>query len=214
MIERAESIVSGGLVLEGVLTLPDGKGRHPGVVVCHPHPQYGGDMHNNVVQVLCAALQALEIATLRFNFRGVGASGGAHDGGHGEAEDARAAVRHLSALPELAPAQVGLAGYSFGAGMALLAAAGVRALGLVSPPLRMLEADRLAAFPGEVLVISGDADHVAPGEALAGLVEGARTGIKVHVVQGADHFWWGHERELTEAIGPFFRRALHDGRAD
>lgn len=214
MIERAERIVSGELVLEGVLALPDGGGKHPGVVVCHPHPQYGGDMHNNVVQVLCTALQALEIATLRFNFRGVGGSGGAYDGGHGEAEDAAAAVRHLSELPEIAPARVGLAGYSFGAGMALMAAAGARALGLVSPPVRMLEPDRLAAFPGEVLIISGDADHVAPGETLAGLVEGARAGVAVQVVQDADHFWWGHERELTEAIGPFFRRALRDGSAD
>lgn len=213
MIERDETIQSGGLNLEGRLALPAGAGRYPGVVVCHPHPQYGGDMNNNVVQVVCTALQALEIASLRFNFRGVGRSVGVYDDGHGEAEDATAAVKHLAALPEIEPAWVGLAGYSFGAGMVLLAAAGVRALCLVSPPVRMVAPDRLAAFPGDVLIVSGDADHVAPGEALAGLVGGEHANIQVQTVRGADHFWSGYERELAEAIIPFFERALKHGRA-
>ena len=214
MNERDESIQSGDIRLEGVLALPDGGGPHPGVVVCHPHPQYGGDMDNNVVQIICAALHALGIAMLRFNFRGVGRSGGAYNGGRGEAEDAAAALRHLEALPEIDPGRVGLAGYSFGAAVALNAATGARALCLVSPPVRMVSSDRLAAWPGPVLAVSGDADHVAPGEELTALVESAGGSVQLERVPGADHFWWDHERELGEAVGRFFRQALHDRRAD
>src|SRR5688572_2580189 len=80
------------LVLQGILARPEGFGPFPGVVICHPHPLYGGDMENNVVQVITRALVKQGIAALRFNFRGVGLSGGRHGEGIGEQEDVRAAL--------------------------------------------------------------------------------------------------------------------------
>ena len=87
----------------------------PGAVICHPHPMYGGSMDNNVVEAIIAAMWRRGYATLRFNFRGVGASEGEYDGGEGEAEDARAAVEFLAAQPDIDRGAIALAGYSFGA---------------------------------------------------------------------------------------------------
>ena len=87
--------------LEGRLHLPEDGRPIAGVVVCHPHPLMGGDMDNNVVMGVCRELVGCGMAVLRFNFRGVGASAGAHDQGRGEVEDAREALRYLASLPEL-----------------------------------------------------------------------------------------------------------------
>ena len=105
--------------LEGDLYLPNSDVKLPGVVVCHPHPMMGGDMYNNVVSAMCKSLFDLGIVSLRFNFRGVGDSAGTHDKGIGELSDAKAAVTFLSALPEVDEERIGLAGYSFGAGIAI-----------------------------------------------------------------------------------------------
>ena len=100
-----------GTRLEALLALPESP--RAGLVVCHPHPLYGGDMHNPVVVRASEVAQGLGLATLRFNFRGVGASTGVHDEGKGEQDDVLAALDMLAArLP--AGRQVGLAGYSFG----------------------------------------------------------------------------------------------------
>src|SRR5258708_33693766 len=85
------------LTLEGLMANP--RGDAPAAVVCHPHPMYGGSMFNNVVEAILGALWGLEYATLRFNFRGVGASEGEHDGGRGEADDAAAAMEFLLSQP-------------------------------------------------------------------------------------------------------------------
>ena len=105
--------------LEGCLHLPEDGRPIAGVVVCHPHPLMGGDMHNNVVMGLCRELVGCGMAILRFNFRGVGASAGTHDQGRGEMEDAREALRYLVSLAEIDDRSIGLAGYSFGAGVAM-----------------------------------------------------------------------------------------------
>ena len=103
-----------GQSLEGALTLPD---RCPaGVVLCHPHPRYGGDVDSPVVVAAAEAGAGQGLATLRFNFRGVGDSGGAWDEGRGEQDDVRAALALLQ--QRLQPiARLALAGYSFGASM-------------------------------------------------------------------------------------------------
>ena len=204
MTERHIRIPSGDLELEGILHLPDGDPPCPGVVVCHPHPQYGGDMHNNVVMVLCEALTERGIAALRFNFRGVGRSTGAYDGGRGEALDAAAALTCLAGSEEFEATAVGVAGYSFGAMTALAAADDrTRALALVSPPLQWLDRERFNGFRGPLLLVAGDADHVTPEQPfreLAASVDAA----EAHIVVGADHSWWGYERELAGIAGAFF----------
>ena len=123
-----------GIVLEGQLDLPDEGAATPsaGVVICHPHPQYGGEMTNNVVMAVSSSIVAYGMAALRFNFRGVGRSGGAYDNGVGEQDDALAALEALATgvvgddLPD--EMRVGLAGYSFGGGVARGAARGALSL--------------------------------------------------------------------------------------
>jgi uncharacterized protein len=93
-MEEDVNFTSGGITLEGLLSRSSKQAR-TGVVVCHPHPLRGGDMHNTIVAALVDGFQQAGIATLRFNFRGVGASTGTHDDGNAEQEDVKDAVSYL-----------------------------------------------------------------------------------------------------------------------
>ncbi len=195
--ERRISIKSGRLALEGMLH------EDPGdlaLLMLHPHPQYGGDMDNHVVTGICGAVVELGASTLRFNFRGAGRSGGAFDGGVGEADDARAAAALLRA--EAPGRRFVLAGYSFGAMVAAAVAADVApdALVLVSPPIR---GGALVALPDGVptLIVGGYADERVPVGALRALEGLAR----VVVVPGAGHSWWPGLGALLDATTGFVR---------
>src|SRR5262245_51195760 len=119
MEERATFAVAGGIRLDG--RLAGGPGARAGLVVWHPHPVYGGDMDSPVVVRTAEVGREAGVATLRFNYRGVGTSEGSYDNGVGEQEDIRAALNTLRA--QLAPgAPLGLAGYSFGAWVSALVA--------------------------------------------------------------------------------------------
>ena len=197
---QAVTFQAGDLTLEGALHLPE-KTPAAGVVVCHPHPLYGGDMDNNVVMAACQALVERGIAALRFNFRGAGNSQGEHDNGNGERDDLRAALEHLRSLPEIDSDRIGLIGYSFGAVVSAEVASGaLRALTLISPPVEF--ADIKVAWGCPALIIGGDMDHLAPVERLELVAESP--GVELFVVSGADHSWWGCDDELGEAIGQFF----------
>ena len=118
--QTAVEINSGKLRLEGLLDIPDsGDSKCPGIVLCHPHPRYGGDMHNSVVTGVAAELTERGFGVLRFNFRGVGSSEGEFDWGAGECEDAKAAVDHVSLVEEIDSSRIGIVGYSFGAAVAI-----------------------------------------------------------------------------------------------
>ncbi|HJX69980.1 MAG TPA: hypothetical protein VJ441_02685, partial [Dehalococcoidia bacterium] len=99
--------------------MPQGEPPFPAVAVCHPHPLYGGDMHNNIVLAICSALAEASIAAFRFNFRGVGRSQGAFAEGVGAQEDVKAALAFLTPSSKVDSQRVGLAGYSFGTRVAL-----------------------------------------------------------------------------------------------
>ena len=196
-------------LLEGELYMPDTDGPVAGVVVAHPHPQRGGSMDNNVVWALCEGLRAAGIASLRFNFRGVGRSEGKYGGGEDETFDVLGALSFLAAQPGIAPGSVGLAGYSFGARVSLAVAAEaprVRALLCVAPPLREpLPANGQLACP--FLVLVGDRDAAAAGglERYASYLPDPQ---RLQVVQGTDHFWRGFEPVLVDAARRFFAEAL------
>jgi len=199
---RAVTFAAGELSLEGALHLP-AAAPAPGVLVCHPHPQYGGDMDNNVVVAACEALAAGGCAALRFNFRGTGGSDGAFDQGKGEQDDARAALAWLAALPEVDERRLGLVGYSFGAVVAAEVAGGqLRGLALISPPLNY--ADLRVAWGCPALLLGSDQDPLAPAARLR-LVADA-PGVELHLVTGADHSWWGYEDELGSVLAEFFGR--------
>jgi alpha/beta superfamily hydrolase len=195
-------IPNGALQLEAVLRMPDA-GATTVAVICHPHPQRGGDMDNNVVMIAARAALDVGLGALTFNFRGVGRSTGDHDNGIGETDDVLSALAHARSLDGIE--NVVLAGYSFGAGIAsTLVDEDIAACALVAAPTNRLGADTLVATTHTpLLLISGDRDHVSSVNAL---LNAKRDGVEVVTVAGADHFWWGYESQLHAALKGFFER--------
>jgi len=174
-------------------------------------------MSNNVVLAICEALVERSIAALRFNFRGVGKSGGEFGGGIAEQEDVKAALAVLPSTAEIDPKRIGLAGYSFGASVALPVALHderVKLLALVSPALSDSGWAQLRKYSRSKFLIAGDADSFIPQERLR------RYGIEIadrqqcQVVSGADHFWSGHEAEVGQKVARFFTIGFNQGQCD
>lgn len=168
-------------------------------VLCHPHPLYGGSMDDAVLAALEDGLRPHQFTILRFNFRGVGGSEGAHDGGSGEVEDVLAAIEYLRA--EEGADEVLLAGYSFGSIMALKAAVQVQpdALLLVAPPMSMAAGVPLQEIHCPVQLILGEHDDFVDVNEASEAFSTAR----VHVVQGADHFFFGGAAEIADVVHEF-----------
>jgi alpha/beta superfamily hydrolase len=212
--EAAETLTTtDGIALEARLGIP--RSSHGGVVVCHPHPLYGGDMDNPVVVRIAEVCAELGLATLRFNFRGVGRSTGAHGDGVAERGDVEAALARLTAVVG-AERPLGVAGYSFGAMVAADVATrhrGLAGVALVAPPLARMDAGRLASlrpFADRVLIVAGTRDEICPPEAVERL-RPAIPGVTVHSVDGADHFFFGKLYPLGEAVVQWVQRALLPG---
>jgi uncharacterized protein len=205
MPARQVQFPSGDLQLEGILYSPD-QPSSTVVVVCHPHPLRGGDMHNNVVMAIAGAVQAAgHHAAFTFNFRGVGASEGSHDEGRGEQDDVRAAIACALSLEGVERAS--LAGYSFGAGVAANVAAkdSFEALALVSLPTSHPNLEsRLHAYSGRLLLLVGDADHVSSAEKLQSIAEARKNATEFICLPGVDHFWRGAEPPLEQHVSAFF----------
>jgi len=202
MKEQRVTFPSQNLTLEGLYAPPKDAAGAKGAVVCHPHPQYGGSMYNNVVDAALAALWGRGFATLRFNFRGVGESEGSYGGGEGEAVDAAAAVAWMRGQSGLQGAPIILSGYSFGAAAAWSAAAragALQALVLIAAPMRMMNTGSLPPI-GNILLIAGSHDSFCPAAELEGLCARLGKGASFRVIDGADHFFGGYEEEVTAAL--------------
>jgi len=203
MKEQRVTFPSGSLTLEGLLAKPDGDRAVRGAVVCHPHPQYGGSMYNNVVDAVLAAMWKKEWATLRFNFRGVGESEGEHSGGAGEADDAAAAVGFVTSQPGVQRDGAVLAGYSFGSIAAVTSAPKIENLGalvLVALPLKMADVQALTDFAEPIVLAAGDGDMYCPVPQLEALHKELGARAQLRIIEGADHFFGGCEVELADAI--------------
>ena len=198
-LERAVAIdLDGSSALEGIYLAGGADGV--GAVVAPPHPLYGGSMDSPVVNEIAYACQRAGLASLRFNWRGVGASAG-ETSGEAEVADAdySAATRYLE---ECVEGPLVAAGYSFGAAAALRAASRhprLRRLLLVSPPPALLDAGAFAAFAGRVLVVSGAEDAIAPSAALQTLVAG-RPRASLVILPEVDHFYLQGLAELARAV--------------
>lgn len=204
---RPITFTSEGLTLEGILHRPVSP-PFPAAAVCHPHPLYGGDMHNNVVVAVCRALAEAGIAGLRFNYRGVGRSEGKYGDGVGERADATAALAYLRQLPQVEQDKVGIVGYSFGATIALMAADElVTAVAAISTPAFSQGVPDLA-IRCPTLLISGEQDQIAPAAGVSTLAHAIGPQCEVALIRGADHFWWAHEEELAGVVARFFRQRL------
>jgi len=200
--EESVRFGAGGLSLEGRLAAPSEAKR--AAVVCHPHPQYGGDMDNPVVVSAAHALAACGVAVLRFNFRGVGDSEGSYSGNLSETEDARAALRLLrERFPE---APLALGGYSFGAMVALAAGhddPSVERLFAIALPATMFDASSFASSTKPKLFLIGDRDQYCPYPALEALVSSFAGENELVKLSGADHFLAGFGQAIGEAVAKF-----------
>lgn len=211
MPEEAVFFNAGEIQLEGLFTpAPEGSNR-TGAVISHPHPLYGGEKHNNVVSAVTHTLQETGHATLRFNFRGVGRSEGSHAGGTGEIEDVRAAMRFVQEKTGGDEAPVMLAGYSFGAWVSANTLEGdsfASHVLLVAPPTGMFDFAMLTKDKQERArhIIVGDRDQFCDHDALQQVFDKLPEPKTMRVIPGADHFLFGKERALAEAV----REALAD----
>jgi alpha/beta superfamily hydrolase len=191
--------------LEGLLQEREGAPTTLTVLVCHPHPLYGGTLHNKVVHRVASTLHGMGAAVLRFNFRGAGASAGVHDRGEGELDDARAA---LALLRERHPgARRWIAGFSFGSWVAARLAASepdAERMILVAPPVRTSSFEVLHRSPVAKLVLQGTADDVCPLALLEAEFPHWAEPKELITIDGASHFF---DRQLG-ALGGALERAL------
>jgi alpha/beta superfamily hydrolase len=205
------SFSSGGLFLEGILAIPEGAGPFPAVIVCHPHPLYGGSMDNNVVCSLSETLTQASLASFKFNFRGVGGSQGEFGQGIGEREDVEAAISFISTVKEVNSKRIGLAGYSAGAGFALPVGFNddrIRVLAAVSPPFSMFDFDFLKSCPKPKLLISGGKDDLISINQFLEFCQNLPEPKECESIEAADHFWWGYESPLAAKVTAFFTKVL------
>ena len=197
-MEEKVGFRSGDFILEGLFE----SGRTArGVVITHPYPLYGGDMHNPVVDAIRRAYRMKGVATLRFNFRGTGESEGQHDNGVGEQDDVLAA---LSFLAENGFQPVDLAGYSFGAwvnAQTLQGEGRTENLVLVSPPVEFVDFASIGRLPGLRLVVTGSRDEIASPDVIQQMLPTWNPSAHFDIIDGSDHFYSRHTRQLEDVLG-------------
>lgn len=169
-------------------------------IVCHPHPLHGGTMQNKVTHTLARTFNKLGVPALRFNFRGVGHSAGKYDEGEGETADALAVLDYAS---ERFPGRkLWLAGFSFGARVALKAAAR-RQLDLlvtVAPPIGRMDMTGIAQATCRWIVVQGDEDELVDAGAVVEWVDSMDPGPELMMFEGVDHFFHGQLVALRESL--------------
>ena len=172
-------------------------------VVCHPHPLYGGTMQNKVVHTVARAMQERSVPTVRFNFRGVGQSAGEHDAGRGEVDDALAVIAWARARWNCQP--LWLAGFSFGAAVALQACATANpdALVTVAPPVKRVPIDLERAPTCPWLIVQGDHDDLVDHRDVVDWAQRFTPPPRLSVIAGAEHFFHGRLTDLRTAVGEF-----------
>ena len=192
--------------LEALLEVPAAVATTGCVVVCHPHPLHGGTLENKVTHMLARSFVALGFSALRFNFRGVGESEGSFDEGDGEMADVLAAVTWMrEAEPQL---PLWLAGFSFGAAMAVRAAVECEPAGLVSvAPAVSRFADNLASQPNcPWLILQGDQDELVDIEETIAWVNKLDPGPELEIFPDTEHFFHGKLIPLRDAVEGFVKQ--------
>ncbi|MFO7553788.1 MAG: alpha/beta hydrolase [Desulfobacterales bacterium] len=183
--------------IEGLLNKRDEK---KGVVVTHPHPLYGGDMYNMVVESIVHVYHMKGYSTLKFNFRGVGRSQGAYDNGLGEQKDVLSAI---SFLADMGMERIDLAGYSFGAWVnahAIQEDGPVEQMIMVSPPVGFMDFNAIGTMNSLKFVVTGNRDDIAPADAIEKMMSAWNPNARFEVIDGADHFYGGYLKQLETVL--------------
>lgn len=193
-MEERVFFTSGDRRIEGMLETAS---PMRGAVITHPHPLYGGDMGNPVVIAVRRAYRRQGFSTLRFNFRGVGASEGRYDNGDGERRDVVAA---LAFLADRGVTAVDLAGYSFGAWVNAGTGVGFQRMVMVSPPVAFISFDPPTPIPALRLIVTGGRDEIAPARMISTYRDRWNPAAAFEVLPDADHFYTGHLKTLEDKI--------------
>lgn len=207
MRRSAENVMIAGPAgqLEGIVEFGEGRAPQAVAVICHPHPLHGGTMDNKVVHTLSRAFLGISFRTLRFNFRGAGSSEGAYDEGRGEIQDALAATEWLRRRNPGLP--LWLAGFSFGAAIAIRATVASEPAGLitVAPPAARLSG-KLSPQPScPWLIVHGDRDEVVDIDETLQWVNELEPGPELTIFPETTHFFHGKLVALREAVQDFVR---------
>jgi len=178
-----------------------GEAGKPAVVVCHPHPLYGGTMRNKVVYWIARAFEDKGYSVLRFNFRGVEQSEGEWDDGVGEAQDVLTGLDYLQKKHPNSP--LWLAGFSFGTYAGLKAATldlRVQRMFAVAPAVNLWSFDFMQRETRPLTVISGTADEIVPFEQVQAWIKTMPSHVDFHAIHGAGHFFPQHMHEMTDCL--------------
>ena len=196
--------------LEALLDVPADIAPSGAVVVCHPHPQHGGTMHNKVAHTLARGFVRTDFAALRFNFRGTEGSEGDYDEGNGELDDALSAIAWMRS--EYPDTPFWIAGFSFGAAIAVRAAVVTAVDGLISvaPAIYRFAAGLEGQPDCPWLVVQGDEDELVDVEETIEWINGLDPGPELLIMPGVEHFFHGNLVQLREAVMEFIR--THSGR--
>lgn len=197
--------------LETILEAPQAQQGAVGIV-CHPHPLHGGTMTNKVVHTLARTFNDCGATAVRFNYRGVGKSIGAYDEGRGETDDAVAVIDW--ALQRWPQAQIWLAGFSFGGGVAFRAALRSRVERLVTVAPAVAREDRITQIPAcPWLLVQGDQDEVIETQMILDWVERLPRRPEVRLIDEASHFFHGRLPELREVVRNWLEKTGKSGNA-
>jgi len=215
MARKIESLFLAGPAgkLEAVLEEPEEGPPREAVLVCHPHPQHGGTMHNKVVYRIARGMRRAGAVVLRFNYRGVNMSEGRYNQGIGEQEDARAALEFLRGrYPDL---PFSLAGFSFGSRIILRLGCelgGASRLLAVGFPASMPDSAGLGQCDAPRVFIQSTHDEFCPVPAMEAYFATLQEPKQLIWVEAADHFFAGALDKLEEAVLKAAGRETHDGR--
>jgi len=200
MAEEHIFFKSQGLQIEALADIKQG-GK--AVIMCHPHPLYGGDMYNPVVDAVVGAYSLKGYSTLRFNFRGVGSSEGKYGNGIDEQEDVLSAMEYFIGLGK---SNIDLGGYSFGA---WVCASGlknwqqVKRLIMVSPPVAFMSFDFLGYDPRIKLIIGADRDDIGLVDMIAEMLKTWNPEVLFKIINNSDHFYAGKKAEIKRIVEGF-----------
>jgi alpha/beta superfamily hydrolase len=202
MLEEPVRFQAVNIKIEGLFrSIPGDKA----VVITHPHPLYGGNMYNNVVESLVRIYQLAGYTTLRFNFRSVGSSEGEYDNGIGEQGDVKAALHYLI---QKGKKVLDLAGYSFGSWVNALAVSEVDTVDrmiMISPPVAFMDFNSVGLTPQIQLVVAGSQDHIAPVKLIERILPTWNPKAHLEVIDGADHFYLGYTGKLESVLTAYLK---------